>query len=98
MTVETIDREDIEVALQSAHWIPRLRSNPIVRGGSVLRYLDLLRACGAVVVDRGHFTGLRVRKDLVAVDIHSDGTVVRHQSTNRGKSQVTFHQNRASGG
>ena len=98
MTVETFNRDAIKVALQNAHWIPRLRSSHVVRGGSVLRYLDLLRACGAVVVDRRHFTGLRVRKDLVAVDIHSDGTVVRHQSTNRGKSQVTFHQNRASGG
>jgi hypothetical protein len=97
MTVETFDRDAIKVALQNAHWIPRLRSSHIVRGGSVLRYLDLLRACGAVVVDRRHFTGLRVRKDLVAVDIHSDGTTVMHQLTRRGTRKITFHENRASG-
>ena len=97
MTVETLDRDTIEVALQNAHWIPRLRSGHIVRGGSVLRYLDLLRACGAVVVDRRHFTGLRVRKDLVAVDIYSDGMTVMHKLTRKGTRKVTFHQNRASG-
>ena len=98
MRIEILDATTLESELQGSHWIAKLRSTPIVRGNSSLRNLDLLRAAGVLVADRGHFTGLRVRRNLLSVEIHDDGTVVRFEKTRSGTRTVTFHRDRALGG
>ena len=98
MRIEILNPATLESELQGSHWIARLRLTPIVLGNSSLRNLDLLRAAGVLVADRGHFTGLRVRRNLLSVEIYDDGTVVRHETTRSGTRTVTYHRDRALGG
>jgi hypothetical protein len=98
MRIEILDAASLQSDLQGSHWIARLRSTPIVRGNSSLRNLDLLRAAGVLVTDRRHFTGLRVRRNLLSVEVHEDGTVVRFEKTRSGTRMVTYHRDRALGG
>jgi hypothetical protein len=98
MRIEILDAASLQSDLQGSHWIARLRSTPIVRGNSSLRNLDLLRAAGVLVTDRRHFTGLRVRRNLLSVEVHEDGTVVRHETIRSGTRMVTYRRDRAFGG
>ena len=98
MRIEIFEATTLQSELQGSHWIARLRPTPIVRGNSSLHNVDLLRAAGVLVVDRGHFTGLRVRRNLISVEVHDDGTVVRHETTRSGTRMVTYHRDRALGG
>lgn len=98
MMIEILDPATLESELQGSHWIARLRPTPISRGNSSLRNLDLLRAAGVLVADRHHFTGLRVRRNLLSVEIHDDGTVIRHETSRSGTRKVTYRRDRALGG
>lgn len=90
-------REELEVALHDSHWIPRLRSGSRGSTSQVTTFLPRLKLAGVLVRDHRHFTGLRVRSNLVAVDLHDDGLTVRHERTGTTSRKVTIHPNRASG-
>jgi hypothetical protein len=98
MTIVILNPATIQSELQGLHWIARMRPTPIIRGDSTLRNLDLLRAAGVIVADRHHFTGLRVRRNLLSVEIHDDGTVIRHETSRSGTRTVTYRRDRALGG
>ena len=90
-------REELEIALHGSHWIPRLRSSSRGSTSQVTTFLPRLKLAGVLVRDRRHFTGLRVRSNLVAVELHHDGVTVRHERIGTTSRRVTIHPNRASG-
>lgn len=90
-------REELESALHGSHWISRLRGGASAPNSTVFQHLDRLRFAGALVGDRMHFTGLRVRRNLVAVELHADGSTVRLEEFKGRERRVKVRSQRALG-